>query len=255
MKAPIALSAFDDNYIWVIPNRDQGTFMCVDPGEFAPVELYARDNGLDLHSILLTHHHHDHIGGVDELLNLFPNALVFGPDDRRITSLTNPLYSNDLVAVNECVFQVLDTPGHTNSHICYYEPNLHWLFCGDTLFSAGCGRVFDGSIEQLQHSLQILKHLPDETQVYCGHEYTRKNLQFALTIEPQNARITNYLHALEASKINMTLPSTIALEKQINPFLRTDLPSLKKYAENHHLEPLDELMIFKYLRGKKDLFY
>ena len=255
MTAPIALPAFDDNYIWVIPNRDQGTFVCVDPGDASPVELYARDSELDLHSILLTHHHHDHIGGVHKLLDLFPNVLVFGPNDKRITSLTNPLNSNDLVAFNEHTFQVLETPGHTSSHICYYEPNLHWLFCGDTLFSAGCGRVFDGTVEQLQRSLKILKYLPDETKVYCGHEYTRKNLQFALTIEPQNARITNYLHALEASRINMTLPSTIALEKQINPFLRTDLASLKEYARNNLLEPLDELMIFKYLRGKKDLFY
>ncbi len=254
MNKPIALSAFNDNYIWVIVNPKQPTFMCVDPGEARPVLSYARDTGLTLSSILLTHHHHDHIGGVPELLDAFPNALVYAPHDQRIPPPNIPLRADDALPVDGFTFQVLNTPGHTSSHICYYEPQMHWLFCGDTLFSAGCGRVFDGTMQALHDSLLTLKNLPDETQIYCGHEYTRNNLRFAATIEPNNLTISTYAAVLNKSKTELSLPSTIATEKKINPFLRTDTHSLQKYAQENGVNPLDSLEIFKHLRDKKDLF-
>jgi len=255
MKQPIALSAFSDNYIWVIPNHERHTFICVDPGQSEPVLLFAHDSGLSLNAILLTHHHSDHIAGVQKLLDVFPNALVFGPNDQRMPQSNKPLHPENSVVLDECCFRVINTPGHTCSHICYYEPRQHWLFCGDTLFSAGCGRVFDGTIQDLHHSLLTLKNLPDETQIYCAHEYTRKNLEFAATIEPKNLTISTYLKKLNDSTVVLSLPSTMALEKKINPFLRTDSYSLQEYAKEHHIDPLDSLIIFNYLRDKKDLFY
>ena len=254
MKQPIALPVFSDNYIWVIVNPTQNTFTCVDPGEAAPVLSYAVETGHTLSCILLTHHHHDHIGGVPDLLKVFPNAVVYAPHDQRIPSPITPVDADDIVPIEPYAFEVLSTPGHTSTHVCYYEPRMHWLFCGDTLFSAGCGRVFDGTMQALHDSLLTLRNLPDETQIYCGHEYTRKNLRFASTIEPQNQTISTYATALIDNSTELSLPSTIATEKKINPFLRTDTLSLQKYAKRNNIDPLDSLAIFKHLRNKKDLF-
>lgn len=254
MKQPIALSAFNDNYIWVIPTIKQGTFICIDPGEASPVLLYAKESGFSLSNILLTHHHHDHIGGIGELLKKFPDAVVFAPDDQRIPPPIKPVHGDDVIVIDGFSFQVFNTPGHTRSHVCYYEANQHWLFSGDTLFSAGCGRVFDGTIEELNHSLLTLRTLPDKTQLYCGHEYTRQNLRFATTIEPHNPIISDYLRALNAKEQSLSLPSTIAQEKEINPFFRIDTPALIEFAKENHIEPMDSLSIFKWLRDKKDFF-
>lgn len=248
------LPAFNDNYIWVITDLAQSTFICVDPGDAAPVLSYAQNHHLRLEGILLTHHHNDHIGGVAELLDIFPNAAVYAPADSRISVHSVTMSSEKTLVIGQCSFCILETPGHTSSHICYYEPQLKWLFCGDTLFSAGCGRVFDGTISQMHDSLLQLKNLPNDTQIYCGHEYTRQNLRFAMTIEPSNITISNYYNQLAQSATSLSLPSTIEQEKKINPFLRTNTIPLQKYAQSCGIDPSNSLAIFQYLREKKDHF-
>ena len=247
----IGLCAFEDNYIWIMTNRTNQTFCCVDPGSAAPVLLYEKKTGFKLTDILITHHHHDHTGGVIDLLYHNPSLRVYGPDDSRISGITKVVTEGDKLSIGEFKFHIINTPGHTSSHICYLEPNKEWLFCGDTLFSAGCGRVFDGTIEDLHQSLLTLKSLPNTTKIYCGHEYTHKNLRFAAHVEPENETIKIYLLELNSP---CSLPSNIALEKEINPFLRTDKSAVIKFAQNNGASSKNSLEIFKLLREKKNTF-
>lgn len=242
----IALKAFTDNYIWAIYNDT--TINVIDPGEAQPVIEYAKKNNLKLSNILLTHHHFDHTGGLTDLIKAFPDVVIYGPNDNRIEKLNVKVEPNTIIKIQEYNFKILFTPGHTVSHVCYYEANKNWLFSGDTLFSAGCGRLFEGTITQLYDSLMLLRDLPDTTKVFAGHEYTRQNLKFALTIEPENTTMLAHLNFLEQDKNLCSLPSTIALEKEINPFLRTD----KKLQYLNNLR--DPLTIFKSLREMKDNF-
>lgn len=249
-----ALPAFNDNYIWVIVNEAQHTLTCVDPGTAKPVLSYAKNNGLTLKNILITHHHPDHAGGIAELLQEYPKTRVFGPIDPRIPEINSIVRDEDIVHIDNLAFRVLSTPGHTSSHICYQEPTKGWLFCGDTLFSAGCGRVFDGTMEMLHQSIMLLKNLPKDTKVYCGHEYTRQNLKFAATVEPENNTIHTYaIHLKEKSEL-CSLPSTIALERKINPFMRTHISAVQEFARLNGVTSHDPLAIFKLLREKKDVF-
>ena len=240
----IALSAFQDNYIWIIKN--QADFICVDPGDAAPVLAFAQKEQLALNHILLTHHHADHIGGVRELEEYFPGVSVHNIFD----SNTKP----EFIQLGQYKFEVLSTPGHTGTHVCYVEANQHWLFCGDTLFSAGCGRVFDGTMSELYHSLQQLAALPDNTQVYCAHEYTRQNLRFALTVEPNNQTAQKHLDFLEANPSQNSLPSTLGFEKQINPFLRLDKPAVQAFVQKHAPNAQTPEACFTCLRHAKNNF-
>ncbi|MBA2711236.1 MAG: hydroxyacylglutathione hydrolase [Tatlockia sp.] len=249
-----SVSAFYDNYIWLILDEDSGECCCVDPGEAEPVLRFLQREDFRLKAILLTHHHHDHIGGTIELIQKYPNLSIYGPADNRIPNLTHVMKDGDYLNKLSCRFQILATPGHTSTHISYYEPNLGWLFCGDTLFSAGCGRVFDGTIEELHDSLQTLRNLPDETEVYCAHEYTQKNLRFAAKVEPENQTIRNYAHRLIAKENQISLPSSIAVEKQINPFFRTQEEAVQAFALNNGSKDKDSLSVFKRLRSEKDHF-
>jgi hydroxyacylglutathione hydrolase len=246
------IPAFTDNYIWAIIDAKTGVFDCVDPGDCAPVIEFARQKQLSLRTILLTHHHHDHIGGVKDLVNAYPSCQIYGPADARIPHITHVVHEHQTIRVGNCQFRILFNPGHTSTHISYYEPKQEWLFCGDTLFSAGCGRVFDGTMEQLHRSILLFKELPRTTKVFPAHEYTRQNLRFAQTVEPGNQVISQYLKTLEAP--SCSLPSTMDLELSINPFLRTDQSEVIAYALGNGAVTGDSLDVFTELRNKKDTF-
>ena len=225
----IPLPAFADNYIWMLHDGHQA--IVVDPGEAQPVldALGPSDapGSLQLLAILVTHHHADHVGGVDALRKA-TGARVFGPARETIPQPAIPMADGDMLPLLGLRFEVIDVPGHTAGHIAYYtdaEPfeNAPILFCGDTLFSGGCGRLFEGSPAQMLHSLDRLSQLPGNTRVCCAHEYTLSNLRFAQAVEPGNAQLIHYRMHCETLRAQgrPTLPSTIALERAINPFLRT----------------------------------
>ncbi|MBA1147145.1 hydroxyacylglutathione hydrolase [Ectothiorhodospiraceae bacterium WFHF3C12] len=245
--------AFKDNYIWVLQD-DAGQAAVVDPGEAQPVIDYLREKGLTLTAILITHHHPDHVGGVPRLLETH-DVPVFGPGSERVPGMTAPLGQGDRAELEAMglSFEVLDIPGHTAGHIAYVGHGV--LFSGDTLFAAGCGKVFEGTPAQMHDSLSKLAALPPETQIYCGHEYTEANLRFAAQVEPDNQAIQQRLETVAAQRRNdeVTLPSTIALELETNVFLRGGSESVKQHAEQHAGRRLDSPVdVFGTVRAWKD---
>jgi hydroxyacylglutathione hydrolase len=248
------ISAFSDNYIWALIDTENKVFDCIDPGEAEPVLQFAQSNQLQLRSIMITHHHNDHIGGVSQLKQYYPSCTVYGPTDSRITSITTSVSKDQIIPIGNNVFQVLSNPGHTSSHISYFENTNHWLFCGDTLFSAGCGRVFDGTLGQLHQSLLLFKSLPKNTLIFCAHEYTQQNLRFAQAVEPNNIEINNYIQSLQENPVSCTLPSSLARELLINPFLRTDQQEVQHYAQQHGAPTIQSLDVFRVLREQKNQF-
>lgn len=247
------IAAFHDNYIWLISDNSQRTACCVDPGDAIPLLGYLKQHSFQLTSVLLTHHHYDHIGGLTELLKTYPKLKIYGPRDSRIPAINHVLLPDTEETIAQCTFHILATPGHTSTHISLYAPHFEWLFCGDTLFSGGCGRVFDGTIEELHDSLQRLKALPDSTQIFPAHEYTRENLRFGAFIEPNNLAIQHYLYQLN-QHAHCTLPSTIGLEKEINPFFRTQAPEIIEYAQRRGDSTGTSLSVFKQLRSDKNIY-
>lgn len=249
--------AFADNYIWLIHGlRDPNRVAVVDPGDAAPVLAALEAQRWTVGAILVTHHHADHVGGVRELRSRFP-VPVISPAGETIPECTRSVAGRDRVELGDLGlgFQVIDVPGHTRGHIAYYGHGA--VFCGDTLFSAGCGRLFEGTAEQMTRSLGALRELPGETRVYCGHEYTQSNLRFALTVEPQNSAARRYLETVQnlRSSGRPTLPSTMELEIGVNPFLRCKEPSVQKAAEAHAGRALGtEAEVFATIRRWKDGF-
>ena len=229
------VQAFSDNYIWLI--RAPGTQECfvVDPGDATPVLDALAKQSLTLTGILVTHHHSDHIGGIETLKQHYQTQ-VYGPRQSTIGSLTHRVSEGDQVPVLGQRFRVLDVPGHTLDHIAFCCDEQNLLFCGDTLFSAGCGRLFEGTPEQMQQSLNKFKQLPDSTKVFSAHEYTASNLVFAAAVEPENTEISRYNDIVveRRAQNKPTLPSTIGLEKQVNPFLRTTENRIKRAARQWH---------------------
>ncbi|KTD00737.1 hydroxyacylglutathione hydrolase (glyoxalase II) [Legionella geestiana] len=254
MSAPIPLQAFTDNYIWIVADKANASFFCVDPGESAPVLEYARKTSQTLAAILLTHHHSDHIGGVEALCADFPDARVYAPMDARIGEQVQRVKEGDTIELRDFRFQVLETPGHTATHISLLEPDKGWLFCGDTLFSAGCGRVFDGTVQALYRSLSRMKALPGTTLLYPAHEYTRQNIQFARTMEPNNEALIQYEKQLSRMPQSCSLPSTVARECAINPFLRTECPEIVASARKAGVSQTSPEAIFAWLRSEKNNF-
>lgn len=233
------IHAFDDNYIWLIGCKNNPHVAIVDPGDAEPVIEYLEEQSLTPVAILITHHHGDHTGGIAELHKRYPMP-VYGPAHERIQGLTHPVSEGDVITIESCQlnFQVMDTPGHTRGHVVYVGHNA--LFCGDTLFTAGCGRLFEGTPEQMYTSLEKLRALPDETQVYCAHEYTQANLAFAVVAEPENPAIRSRLEAVRTARSTHqdTVPAPLGLEKETNPFLRSHVPALVRAAENFAGHPL-----------------
>lgn len=247
-----AIPAFSDNYIWAI--NENADLYCVDPGDANPVLEFIKDKQVNLTSILLTHHHNDHTGGVAELLKAYPNCRVVGPKDSRIPWITEALVEHQQIKVGSLTFTIIFNPGHTSTHISFYESNLGWLFCGDTLFSAGCGRVFDGTMEQLYQSLNKFAQLPPNTEVYCAHEYTLQNLRFAKLVEPNNVDVQEHSKQLIIQSSQCSLPSTIELELKINPFLRTRITEIQDFALQHGARSKNSFEVFRALREEKDNF-
>lgn len=253
----IPLPAFDDNYIWIIHLPDKAKVIVVDPGDSDVVENYLADQQLELGAILVTHHHDDHVRGVKSLSNR-RQVPVFGPGSSDISDITREVTDNDRIEFEGLCFRVMATPGHTLDHLIYFlEGNEPHLFTGDLIFSAGCGRIFEGTAHQMFNALKQVKKLPGNTLLYPAHEYTLGNLTFAQTVEPENKDIRLYqeMCSQTRSRNKSTLPVTLANELSINPFLRTDKQSVKEAASRYQQSRLkEEADTFAVLRRWKDSF-
>jgi hydroxyacylglutathione hydrolase len=258
---PIALPAFSDNYIWMLHDRELA--VVVDPGDAAPVIEALRTRGARLAAILVTHHHPDHVGGIDAL-RPFLDGAVYGPARERIPAPFVPLAEGDVVTVLGLAFEVIDVPGHTAGHIAFVQralggapaPEAPLLFCGDTLFSAGCGRLFEGTPAQMHASLAKLEALPGATRVCCTHEYTLANLRFAAAVEPGNEAIHDAIAAGTRQRAagRPTLPSTIGAERLVNPFLRCLEPEVVRAARREGAANDEPVAVFAALREWKNRF-
>ena len=244
-----AIPALQDNYIWLLQHGRHAAV--VDPGEAAPVLDVLRKNGLQLEAILCTHRHRDHVGGIAELRGVY-NVPVYGRSHPNNPHITHDLREGEQLRLDqlEITFDIMELPGHLEDHIAFAAPGL--VFCGDILFGAGCGKNFEGSLEQLHHSLQRLAALPDNTLVYCAHEYTAYNLPFAHVCEPTNPVVQQRIAYTRI--VRATVPFTIALEKLTNPFLRCTSPELIWTLQARGLSDTSELGVFTALRDWREHF-
>lgn len=250
------IPALKDNYIWLITNNQSTQAIIVDPGDASPVISFLNEHHLKPAAILVTHKHADHTGGINELLDAYPETAVYANEIENVSSTTHFVKHGDVISINNWPsFNVIHIPGHTLGHVAYYADPI--LFTGDTLFGAGCGRVFEGTAEQMLGSLNKLAVLPNDTFIYCGHEYTLANLNFASHVEPENEDIRQRIKDTEKLRLNNnpSLPSTLGLEKKTNPFLRCTeksvISSVEKYANRKLANTVD---VFHELREWKNKF-
>ncbi len=255
-----AIPAYTDNYIWLI-EHNSGEAVVVDPGDEKPVLEVLQEKNLTLVAIIITHRHWDHVDGIKPLLNYYP-VPVYGPHSKRIPQVNHPVSEGDQLCFfseNPLTLSIIDVPGHTKEHIAYLEHSTEHciLFCGDTLFAAGCGRLFDGSHQELCRSLIKINQLPESTQIYCSHEYTLANLRFAQAVEPDNTAIENRIKIEQEKrdKQQPTLPTNLKLERETNPFLRFQQTSVTR-AINQFWETTwsEQEDLFGALRRWKDKF-
>lgn len=247
-----SIPAFQDNYIWVL-SEDNGRCLIVDPGEAAPVLRAIEEHQWQPEAILLTHHHNDHVGGVQALRDAFPDVVVYGPAETQHKGTTQVVAEGDTVTVLGEDFSVFATPGHTLGHICFFS--FPYLFCGDTLFSGGCGRLFEGTATQMYQSFCKINALPDDTVICCAHEYTLGNMKFAVSVLPQDAEVQEYYKKVSElrAKNEKTLPVILKNERKINLFLRTeDADLIEVINQERVLQHPEER--FAWLRAKKDAF-
>ena len=255
------IPAFQDNYLWLMHRERQRSAVVVDPGDALPVQEALRERGLHLEAILVTHHHLDHTGGLQELL-AEKQVPVYGPPGVQIPAVSHPLEAGDKVEVLKETFEVLSVPGHTLDHIAYFRAaaggDAPILLCGDTLFAGGCGRLFEGTPGTMWQSLERLSQLPPATRVYCAHEYTLANLRFARAVEPQNQALAKrwQRERQKREKGRPTLPSTIGLERATNPFLRCREETVQRAAAAHSegRPPRGAAAVFAEVRKWKDNF-
>lgn len=279
----ITVPAFHDNYLWLFHRTENSEAWVVDPGDSQRILAALEEHKLTLSGILITHHHPDHTGGIDDLLAKFPNIPVYGPDGGSVPQVTHGLKDGDSLKLNtlnhsssplnpgalnpsaannnnEIEFRIFALPGHTLDHIAYLHESSEAapvLFCGDTLFAGGCGRLFEGSAEQMHHSLNKLKECTDDTRVYCAHEYTLANLAFALAVEPDNETLIQRIVAAKKTREENrpTIPTTVGMEKATNPFMRSEIASIKNAAEKHSGQQLGQPSdVFAAIRQWKDNF-
>lgn len=247
-----SIPAFQDNYIWVL-SEDDGRCLIVDPGEAAPVLRAIEEHQWQPEAILLTHHHNDHVGGVQALRDAFPDVVVYGPAETQHKGATQVVAEGDTVTVLGQDFSVFATPGHTLGHICFFS--FPYLFCGDTLFSGGCGRLFEGTATQMYQSFCKINALPDDTVICCAHEYTLGNMKFAISVLPQDRDVQEYYKKVSElrAKNEKTLPVILKNERKINLFLRTeDADLIEVINQEKVLQHPEER--FAWLRAKKDAF-
>jgi len=257
------IPAFSDNYIWLLLDRERRRAAVVDPGDAAPVLARLAERGLSLAAVLLTHHHADHVGGLPALRAAWPDARIHGPRNPAIGGVDHRWQAGDTVVLEgfDATFSILEVPGHTLDHIAWFAPRIGAddsrpvLFCGDTLFAGGCGRLFEGTAAQMHTSLGRLAELPPTTMVYCAHEYTASNLRFARAVEPANPDLASREQATLALRAagRPTVPSSIALERATNPFLRTAEAAVREAAGvrlGH--APADSIEVLAVIRGWKD---
>lgn len=253
----MTIPAFNDNYIWLLHQPGETACAVIDPGEAEPVIERLKAHGLQLKYILLTHHHMDHIGGVKQLKIYAPECQVIAGANIKLPFSATRVNDTDVVSLSElsCSLKVMSTPGHTLSHVVYYTDEM--LFCGDTLFNCGCGRLFEGSPEQMLESLSAIAQLNPETQVYAAHEYTMANLKFALTIEPHNPLLQEHQKSMLKQRTQglPTVPFSLASQKKLNPFMRCyELPLQQAVSYHLQVNCSTEMTTFTQLRAYKDRF-
>ncbi len=254
IKSIVPIKAFHDNYIWCLRNGENA--VVVDPGDANPVFDYLNKEKLNLVGILITHHHPDHVGGNKTLLSKF-QVPIYGPKKEKIPGITHCLEEGDQIFIKDINqnFRIIDIPGHTLGHIGYYNDKL--LFCGDTLFSCGCGRLFEGTPKQMYQSLAKIAGLPDEIMIFCGHEYTEANINFALSVEPENKNLSDFQNKVKLLRDQglPSLPVRLSQEKQTNPFLRVHKPNIARtLINNRKVSSTHPKDVFAALRKWKDYF-